>query len=888
MKNSTSVAKKIFFALAMSLFSSCDMWNVPIKEYFEEYTNTAAVVDYAYGKSYSTDSGGMLSVPSEDDCTVTFSLRNPQLYKLTPGVSFADSVVYVDGGTGWNESDCSISLLPDLTTIRLVMKKEFLVLNDCGKDLNPVVSLYEPQSGRSFETYSLTLRCNTPPSSPKNTLVVVDSVEADEHYNQYLLCFNMPGTEDMSSGIQRDIKTVTISNGSGNVKSFDVVNTNGAISFASGLDISANKPANLASFISSMGGSFAASGDTASAQSVYYYTRDPVSTDNIVYTVTVSDGNLSTSAQISSKAVQLGDVSIKSYASDSVLSDSAVYAQDGGGDVMTVSVTVPAVSGSGGSGSDTSDATAFYTITRWNDADGGYEPYASGSGKGTAVAALASGKYRLEAYAQKATFVDSNVKTVSDIVVTANRVYVNADIPGSREYGTAAEPLATLQDAVSMIKKYTPADAISTINMLSDVTYPSGAAAVEVSLSDFSGGIELTVQGVDENGTAKNRTIDAAASAGNKRRVMNVAGASGGGLPSIGVALKNLTLTGGDWDGDGGGICVSGGTCTITDGVIKANRAGSGGGVIIDGGGTFTMAGDACKITGNSADNWCGGVRIKTGTFTMSAGEISGNETSDSAQCAAVTMDNEAGACTFNFTGGTIKENTANGSKIAPGIRRSNCSGGSFNMSGTACVAGGNYIYVGTTASDKITVNDNFTGSAAIMYGSGNDSAGAEILNFGSTATWAMCNRFSLTALSAESAADGISRLYMIAPGGTTGKIAKAGVAGTITLDGIEYKLGIRQDPASTAKAGTTTITMTLTASGGAEVPNPSSATLTLYQNGASLEDITGCTATATDGLPSIKLPDWLPAGSYQVYVEATIRSKTYSGSCSLQISSSD
>jgi hypothetical protein len=171
----------------------------------------------------------------------------------------------------------------------------------------------------------------------------------------------------------------------------------------------------------------------------------------------------------------------------------------------------------------------------------------------------------------------------------------------------------------------------------------------------------------------------------------------------------------------GGGVMVSGGgTFTMNNGSINANSAiARGGGVKVSEDGTFTMSGGT--ISGNtSANESGGGVDMHRGTFTMSGGTISGN-TSMGGGGGVVAWE---GA--FTMEGGTISGNTSDwGGGVQVGGQH-----GTFTMRGgtisgnTAKDGGGvNVIEAGTftmrggTISGNTSVNEFGGGGVHVWKG---------------------------------------------------------------------------------------------------------------------------------------------------------------------------
>jgi hypothetical protein len=157
---------------------------------------------------------------------------------------------------------------------------------------------------------------------------------------------------------------------------------------------------------------------------------------------------------------------------------------------------------------------------------------------------------------------------------------------------------------------------------------------------------------------------------------------------SGGFAMKNgVTLKGGK---KGGVVVNSGGAFTMSGGEISGNNATYGGGVVVDVGGAFTMSGDS-KVNGNTGTNGCGVYVKNGGAFTMNGGEISGNSGMNGGGV-YVMSDNSV----FKMSGGTISGNTTSlggGVYINSGVFTM---GGGVISGNTAEIEGGGvYVSIG-------------------------------------------------------------------------------------------------------------------------------------------------------------------------------------------------
>ena len=224
----------------------------------------------------------------------------------------------------------------------------------------------------------------------------------------------------------------------------------------------------------------------------------------------------------------------------------------------------------------------------------------------------------------------------------------------------------------------------------------------------------------------------------------NTATGDGGGVCAnygtfnmSGGTISNNTAT----TGNGGGVYFNDGTFHITGGEISNNTASQNGGGVYVEDGTFTMQaaadGTAPTISGNTSF-WGGGVFV-TGsdtTFTMSAGEISGNEATDSgggvcvvggtfnmSDTAKISANSAAEGGGVYVDGGTFTMQAAADGNAAPAI-----------SDNTAISGGGVYL-----ASGSFTMQAAADGSTAPTI-SGNESnrGGGGVFVYGSSTTFTM------------------------------------------------------------------------------------------------------------------------------------------------------
>lgn len=242
------------------LVLSCGFINtackVDIKNYLKEYTEQAAINDYttslgdefeSYKRVNKNDNKTYYCIPSDNDFTITFQLRNPQKYEF----NFGNSENYKDKANRKSmavffENLSVIDTIPDDSLPRyeiynkvpedteiyallkqsdgideksklyndgydsryyltLTYSKDFLNKTEMGHNISPTIYLRHPETMVDFPAYSdLRIVSNSVPPTIYSPIVY-----QNEDNGNYVLLFNMP-SQGLLKGIHRDIKTLTI------------------------------------------------------------------------------------------------------------------------------------------------------------------------------------------------------------------------------------------------------------------------------------------------------------------------------------------------------------------------------------------------------------------------------------------------------------------------------------------------------------------------------------------------------------------------------------------------------------------------------------------------------------------------------------------------------
>lgn len=423
------ICKHFYFILFLIVsFSSCG-FNEPVREYFEFYTENAAIVRHEYpSSSYPIDKYGNICIPSSDDFIITFYMRNPKNYTLIPTLLMDDTNVQ------------NIAKSPDRIFLNqngydksiLTMKIEQNLLaeldgSDDGVNLSSLIGLQEDISKRIFDSYHFNLRCNSIPEPVLNLTALQDNLN-----NKYVIAFEMP---NISTGIHKDVESIII-----NGTRYDAKTDINSSPFTRTYNSNWVKPNSIFGF---------------SPRPVYYYYETGVNftTNDVPFTVTLEDkAGLSADSTVTISSEQLSRVITPDF--------SAITANEETGYASLVfnSPTTTTNNNSAPSG-----ISVYYRVYK----TGSSTVMKQGYGINNAIINLPVGSYRIETWAHKVGYIDSDITEKTNVIVTGF-VYVKPSYSGLDSDGSREKPFTTMNAAFDA----TTFD-IRKIYILEDIMEPS-------------------------------------------------------------------------------------------------------------------------------------------------------------------------------------------------------------------------------------------------------------------------------------------------------------------------------------------------------------------------------------------------------------------------------
>ncbi|MBQ5433926.1 MAG: Ig-like domain-containing protein, partial [Treponema sp.] len=426
---STLLATALIFIFSGCKNPSSDSWEEPVHDYFDKYTNTAAIEKHEMGIASAKDKFGASCIPSDGDQTVTFYLRNPRNYDLDMTFNGPEGCVGPVQDT------------EDKTVVRITYPQGVLFANEAGGSIGGTITIKEHETQRNFDPYTFSLKCNTAPPSVTGQAVLVSSSNSQH----YFVCFYLPTTELSEPSHSPDTHSIIIEGP--NVQTFGP----GTVTELTAL--SQSRPSDLAQITA--GGSFSG---TASGYTAFYYDtgRTMVEGENLSWNIYLRDsGGLTSRKMTASTIVRPANMTVSG--------ETLLTTNDGENTaILTASVDDGTVS-----------------TWAWENSDNTIATVSNNNGTAT-ITALSGGETTITI---RANLTDGRIVTVTKTIRVLD-INIDASSPHDFIKGQADVALSTTKPDFATLSCQSSNTAVATVNASGQVTaVAKGSTTITASAS---------------------------------------------------------------------------------------------------------------------------------------------------------------------------------------------------------------------------------------------------------------------------------------------------------------------------------------------------------------------------------------------------------------------
>ena len=211
-----------FLSFFLSLLISCgDIFNPtyddPVKEFFQKYTDSAAIEISVYTSSIGKSVSGTDCFESNGDKSIFFFLRNPQGYNLKFSYTFDHPEIASTFPDYESLGYVSFVLSNAKLDLTLVFSKEFLNKIEMGevqvkdsdgnptgeiiKDISGTINIYEAETLRAFQPYHVSVIANSAPPRIRGAMFQRDRKKSEDdaagtRTSRYVVCLNVKNFSD--------------------------------------------------------------------------------------------------------------------------------------------------------------------------------------------------------------------------------------------------------------------------------------------------------------------------------------------------------------------------------------------------------------------------------------------------------------------------------------------------------------------------------------------------------------------------------------------------------------------------------------------------------------------------------------------------------------------
>lgn len=381
------------------------MFNEPVREYFDYYTNNAAIESVSIPKAIGTYNG-MPVIDSSDNVEVYFTLRNPKNYKLRFEFFSDPSTSAIPE---FSPEQDPLNLSNSVISFQKAVLEGVETTSDGPRSVYGQIHLYiDDETGRELNpSYNFSMFINSYPVSVKNPLLQTNQ----DGMGEYILCFFAPITSDT---VHADINKIWI-----NSTSFDF-KTDGTVDDTTSFSSTAPSLYSLQS-----GGVKFSDFEVPEGYQTCYYNTGIQFSDNdneIRFNITLEDKfGFKTTSSISNKAKKLSAPKIVELENNDIQSGES-YIADEDTKLYTIKIFHDGTYDDGEQFIGT--AKIYYKI----EEKSGKNPFGgtstlTGSANGSVTLNLERGKYIISANAVKNYCVDSDVNMVTEVSIKELPVY---------------------------------------------------------------------------------------------------------------------------------------------------------------------------------------------------------------------------------------------------------------------------------------------------------------------------------------------------------------------------------------------------------------------------------------------------------------------------------
>ena len=275
-------------------FTTCKQFREDPEEMLSYWTSEVIPKGFSISGPQTTNSEGILCVPSASDVTLTINLHNPRKFKLVMprNPTDAHNIIHFPGFTATSQpaygstGDYTLTQTAD-DKLELTYKSSFLKKHEwSSKNIGPEITFISTDGRKFSKKFSLNLKVDTPPKL-SSTVTIGKTIKDGKHYYVIILkAEDMTQTAGASSELlHKEIKTLFVTHGTGGNPE-NISFTPGYTAFAAGGRLLASGAVNS---LGSGEGPGTNSGLNADPWALRYRTDTEVKTASKTYTFTLID-----------------------------------------------------------------------------------------------------------------------------------------------------------------------------------------------------------------------------------------------------------------------------------------------------------------------------------------------------------------------------------------------------------------------------------------------------------------------------------------------------------------------------------------------------------------------------------------------------------------------